>query len=116
MVHPYIDAAGSPSNQTATHEGGTAFVADIWRQLHRFLMLGTSGGTFYVGEHHLTLESLDAVRACLAEDGLRTVREIVAIGQTGRAPRSMIPFCSPWHWRPVLRTWQRAGLPMPRFP
>lgn len=87
MVRTYLDAVQPVADETITHEGGTAYVADLWLRLRRFLILGTSGGTFYVGERELTIESLDAVRACLAADGPRTVREIVAVGESGRAPK-----------------------------
>jgi 60 kDa SS-A/Ro ribonucleoprotein len=47
--------------------------ADHWMQLDRFLALGAEGGTLYVGEHPLTQATARAVKACLAEDGVRVV-------------------------------------------
>lgn len=70
-----------------THQGGTAFAVDRWAQLRRFLVLGTEGGTFYVSEKELTKEAGQVVSDCLDEDGLRVVREIVAVSTEGDAPR-----------------------------
>jgi 60 kDa SS-A/Ro ribonucleoprotein len=73
--------------ETVTHEGGRAFALDPWARLRRFLVLGSEGGTFYVGERELTAENLAAVRACLELDGARVVEEIVAVSEAGRAPK-----------------------------
>lgn len=70
-----------------THQGGNAYAVDRWTQLRRFLILGTEGGTFYVSEKQLTKEAGQVVTDCLDEDGLRVVREIVAVSTEGDAPR-----------------------------
>lgn len=70
-----------------THQGGTAYAVDRWTQLRRFLILGTEGGTYYVSEKELTKEAGQVVADCLDEDGLRVVREIVAVSTEGDAPR-----------------------------
>ena len=53
--------------------GGFAYRADDWTRLDRFLILGTEGGTYYVGEATLTLQNAEVVARCLAADGERTV-------------------------------------------
>ena len=73
--------------QTITHEGGLAFALDPWTRLRRFLVLGSEGGTFYVGARELTRENAAAVERCLEADGPRVVAEIVAISEAGRAPK-----------------------------
>lgn len=72
--------------QVPNSAGGYAWAIDEWTRLARFLVLGSAGGSFYAGEQALTRENADAVERCIAEDGLRTVTEIVAISQAGRAP------------------------------
>lgn len=72
----------------ANNGGGYSFAVDKWKQLDRFLVLGTEGGTYYVGERKLTRDNAKAVADCLAEDPARTVARIVAISQGGRAPKN----------------------------
>lgn len=68
--------------------GGFAFKADSFARLERFLILGSEGGTYYVGESDLTKQNVDNVRACIGADGLRTVKTIVDISTAGRAPKN----------------------------
>jgi len=76
------------SNQVANSAGGFAWAIDCWARLHRFLILGSEGGSYYAGEWQLTRENAEAVEACIAEDGARTVAEIVEISNAGRAPKN----------------------------
>jgi 60 kDa SS-A/Ro ribonucleoprotein len=73
------------SGQVPNSAGGFAWSVDDWERLRRFLILGSEGGTYYVGQHDLTRENMDAVRRCLDEDGLRVVREVVDVSTNGRA-------------------------------
>lgn len=68
--------------------GGFAFTADMWTRLERFLILGSSGGTYYVSQQDLTKQNVDNVRACIAADGLRAVQTIRDISLAGRAPKN----------------------------
>ncbi len=74
--------------QVANSAGGYSFPLDHWKRLQRFLVLGSEGGTYYITEKALTLENANNVLACIQEDGLRVVREIVAISKAGRAPKN----------------------------
>ena len=56
---------------------------DHWQRLDRFLTLGVPGGTYYIGEHELAVDSAQAVIACLAEDGLRVVQRAVEVSENG---------------------------------
>ncbi|MBV9880254.1 MAG: TROVE domain-containing protein [Gemmatirosa sp.] len=76
------------TTQVPNSAGGHAWAVDHWARLDRFLVLGSEGGTFYVGERPLTRESATAAAACVAEDGARVVRRIVEISAAGRAPRN----------------------------
>ncbi len=76
------------STQVPNSAGGFAWPVDKWVRLDRFLVLGTEGGTFYVGERALTREAAQSVVDCVAEDGVRVVRRIVEISAAGRAPQN----------------------------
>jgi 60 kDa SS-A/Ro ribonucleoprotein len=73
--------------QLANHAGGHAWPVDDWARLDRFLILGSEGGTFYVGERALTADNAAAVRRCLAADGARVVQRLIEVSEAGRAPK-----------------------------
>ncbi len=74
--------------QVANSAGGYTFAVDDWTRLARFLVLGSEGGTYYAAERALTLDNAEAVKRCIDADGLRAVREIVAVSHAGRAPKN----------------------------
>jgi 60 kDa SS-A/Ro ribonucleoprotein len=76
------------SGQVPNSAGGYAWAVDDWTRLRRFLVLGSEGGSYYASERTLTRENTQAVERCLAEDGPRTVAEIVRMSEEGRAPRN----------------------------
>lgn len=73
---------------TTTNQGGEAYAIDELRQLRRFLILGSEGGTFYVSEKELTNYNIKAVSKALDAVGTQAIDEIVAISQSGRAPKN----------------------------
>ncbi len=79
---------GREGEMTRNNGGGFAFKADSWKRFERFLILGSAGGSYYVGEQDLTKQNVDNLRACIAADGLRAVQEIVNISVSGRAPKN----------------------------
>jgi 60 kDa SS-A/Ro ribonucleoprotein len=76
------------STQVANAAGGFSWELDVWARLDRFLILGTEGGSYYVGERTLTVEAAEAVGKCLSVDGLRVVKRVVEVSQSGRAPKN----------------------------
>lgn len=76
------------SGQVPNLAGGYAWAVNPWDRLDRFLVLGSEGGTYYVGERKLTLENAQSVAACIAEDGPRVVARVAEISESGRAPRN----------------------------
>ena len=76
------------STQVPNSDTGYAWPVDEWARLDRFLILGTEGGTFYIGERALTKENALAVRECIVEDGVRVVKRTVEISESGRAPKN----------------------------
>jgi 60 kDa SS-A/Ro ribonucleoprotein len=76
------------SAQVPNSAGGYAWAVDKWTRLDRFLVLGTEGGTFYVGERQLTLESATSALECVNDDGVRLVRRVVEVSRSGRAAKN----------------------------
>ncbi|HEV7589792.1 MAG TPA: TROVE domain-containing protein, partial [Longimicrobium sp.] len=76
------------AGQVPNSAGGYAWAVTPWQRLDRFLVLGTEGGTYYVGERELTVEGATAVAACIAEDGVRVVARAAEISESGRAPKN----------------------------
>lgn len=76
------------TTQVPNGAGGHAWAVDDWSRLHRFLILGAEGGTYYATEQKLTAENATAVLRCIKADGARIVREIVAVSAAGRAPKN----------------------------
>ena len=74
--------------QVKNPAGGYTFVVDDFVRLDRFLILGSEGGSYYATEKKLTTENIDAVKRCVAADGLRTVARIVELSDSGRAPKN----------------------------
>ncbi len=68
--------------------GGHAYALDDWARLDRFLILGSEGGSYYAGERTLTRDNAQAVLRAIAADGVRAVSRIVAISESGRAPKN----------------------------
>jgi 60 kDa SS-A/Ro ribonucleoprotein len=90
-IRPRRPAQSAPirgAGQVANSAGGYAWAVDAWTRLHRFLVLGSEGGSYYAAERALTRENAKAVEACVAEDGARAVAEIVRVSHEGRAPKN----------------------------
>lgn len=98
MSGKYLQTAFSPENtpqtqaipgreaeMTTNEAGGVSFILDPWKQLERFLILGTEGGTYYTDERSLTIENAKNVKALLEVDGVRVVNFARDISLTGRA-------------------------------
>lgn len=75
-------------NQVKNNASGYVYELDKWMRLHRFLILGSEGNSYYATERELTIENARSVISCIEDDGLRTVREIVDISASGRAPKN----------------------------
>lgn len=76
------------ADQVKGRAGGYVFAVSDWSLLDRFLILGTEGGSYYVGEQELTASAANAVLRCIDEDGERVVNRIVEISDAGRAPKN----------------------------
>lgn len=73
--------------QVRNGAGGFVFEVDDATRLHRFLTLGTEGGTYYASARDLTADNAAAVLRMARADGLAVVRAIVDVSTAGRAPK-----------------------------
>lgn len=85
---PQTEALPGRADMEPNNGGGFSFELDDWARLERFLILGSEGGTYYVGERKLTLDNVAVVLRCLNLDGVRTVKVIREISMAGRAPKN----------------------------
>src|SRR3974390_3237444 len=76
------------STQVANWGGGSAGRVDDGPRLDRFLILGAEGGTYYITERDLVKQNHDAIVRCIKLDGVRAVKRIVEISDSGRAPKN----------------------------
>ncbi len=76
------------STQAANSAGGYSWQVDDWTRLDRFLILGSEGGTYYIGESELVKQNHDAIVRCVRLDGVRVVERTVEISHSGRAPKN----------------------------
>lgn len=90
----YVSRRRTPQSQPASPKqarnaaGGFSFVLSDRDRLERFLILGTEGGTYYVGERELSLDNAACLQRCLEADGPGTVEQIAALSEAGRAPKN----------------------------
>lgn len=74
--------------QVLNNQGGYSFQLDDFARLERWLILGAEGGTYYASERKLTRDNALVIERCLKADGERTVKTIVEISDSGRAPKN----------------------------
>ncbi|MEV0826059.1 TROVE domain-containing protein [Nonomuraea rubra] len=75
------------NDQVKNAAGGYGFAKDLWAKVEDFLILGTTGGTYYVSEGELTARNAGVLFEAIAEDGPRVVRLLTDIS-TARPPRA----------------------------
>ena len=85
---PTLQSESARADQVENSAGGFGFAVDDWQRLQRFLILGTEGGTYYVGQHQITKDNADSVARCIAADGKRVVDTIVEVSNAGRAAKN----------------------------
>ncbi|MGW7682719.1 TROVE domain-containing protein [Kribbella sp. NPDC054772] len=73
--------------QQKNRAGGYTFVQDDLARLHRFLTLGTTGGTYYASERELTRENAGLVLELATKRSAEVVAAVLDISLAGRAPK-----------------------------
>src|SRR6185437_8044253 len=76
---------GRETEMVKNAAGGYVFQTTDWDQLNRFLVLGTTGGSYYIGEKDLTQQNCEVLDRCIAEDAKRVVDVILDISLNDRA-------------------------------
>ena len=76
------------STQVRNSDRGYSWAVDDWTRLDRFLILGAEGGTYYIGEHDLVKQNHSAIVRCIHADGVRVVKRLLQISDSGRAPKN----------------------------
>lgn len=79
---------GREAEMEPNNAGGVTFKLDDWERLNRFLIIGSEGGTYYVGELDLTKQNADAAIRCIKADGERAVGMASDININNRAPKT----------------------------
>jgi 60 kDa SS-A/Ro ribonucleoprotein len=73
--------------QVRNESGGYVYALDRWARVDRFLILSSEGGTYYATEQRLTKENAVNLVEAIREDGRRVVSRVIAISESGRAPK-----------------------------
>lgn len=73
--------------QVKNNAGGYVFQIDDEARLHRFLTIGTEGGTYYSSASELTEENAQLVIEFARNKGIYLVDQILEISEGGRAPK-----------------------------
>lgn len=71
--------------QVKNNAGGFVFALDPWKQFERFLILGSQGGTYYVGESKLTKQNYDNIVNLIKQDSAKALKLVKEISNAGRA-------------------------------
>ena len=79
----------SGTAQIKNAAGGYVFAKDQWNQVADFLILGTTGGTYYTSQDELTTANVDVLFDAIAADGPRVVALTteIATARPARAPK-----------------------------
>lgn len=85
VVTPQRTAARA--DQVKNSAGGFVFKVSDEQRLLRFLILGTSTGTYYASAQAHTKENVDAIRRIIDKLGVDAVKLIVDVSVAGRAPK-----------------------------
>lgn len=87
IATPQAQPIPGRTDQVRNAAGGYVFDKDVWTKLQDFLILGTTGGTYYVGEDKLTADNAGVLFQAISEDGPRVVAMLTDIS-TARPPRA----------------------------
>jgi 60 kDa SS-A/Ro ribonucleoprotein len=76
------------TGQVKNNAGGYSFTVSDIKRLERFLILGTDGGTYYVGERDLTKSNVDFIRKMIKSDSRCVLNTVIDVSDKGRAYRN----------------------------
>jgi|SRR5687767_562990 len=87
-VHQTVQTSQAKPEQVKNSAGGFVFKVSDQSRLERFLIIGTDGGTYYVGEQELTQDNIDFITEFLRKDAKTVIDTVVNISDNGRALRN----------------------------
>lgn len=107
---------GRESEQAKNNAGGVSFVIDRLSRLRRFLILGSEGGTYYVGERKLTKENATNAISTIKSDGMAVLNMLVEISDQALAKSNdpaifVLALCFA-HGSPEVKAAAEKSLPM----
>jgi len=76
------------TDEVQNNAGGFVFKVSDQSRLERFLILGTDGGTYYVGQQKLTEQNTEFLRKMIRENEPLVLDTIVSVSDEGRAYRN----------------------------
>lgn len=76
------------TDMVKNNAGGYVFEVTPQDRLERFLLIGSEGGTYYVGERKLTEENATSIVNYIKTNGLKVVSTIVDFAENNRAPKA----------------------------
>lgn len=79
---------GREKEMVQNNAGGYTFKLDDLAQVKRFLILGSSGGTYYARENKLTRDNCNVLEQAIKSSGRAVVDEIVRVSEGGLAPKN----------------------------
>lgn len=84
---PQIQPILGRTDQVRNNAGGYVFAKDLFTKAEDFLILGTTGGTYYITEDRLTVDNAGWLIQAIQADGTRVVQLITEMS-TARPPRA----------------------------
>lgn len=85
--HKTAQTVQATPEQVENNAGGFVFKVSEKSRLERFLILGTDGGTYYVGEKKLTDDNVNFVKKLIASDETLVRETMVSVAENNRAVR-----------------------------
>lgn len=76
------------TDMVKNNAGGYGFEVTPQERLERFLLIGSEGGTYYVGEQKLTEENAKEILKLIKSDGIKVVDTVVNFAVNRRAPKA----------------------------
>ena len=85
---PQTQPAFGRTDMVQNNAGGYGFKITPQEQLERFLLIGSEGGTYYVGEKKLTEDNAQTILSLIKANGLGVVSTVVDFAVNNRAPKA----------------------------
>lgn len=85
---PATQTEKAKATQVKNNADGFVFQTSEVSRLERFLILGTDGGTYYVGERDLTAQNVDFIREMIKTAPESVLTAVLSVSEEGRAYRN----------------------------